>query len=107
MHAAPRDIKLKRAERQLEVTWGDGAVVRYGVRQLRCECGCAGCVDEKTGVRILNLATVPQDVGITQMELVGHYAVKFVFSDGHDTGIYSFRLLRGLCPCDDCGGERR
>jgi DUF971 family protein len=38
---------------------------------------------------------------------VGNYAVSFTWADGHSTGIYSFRLLRHLCPCDACGGEKR
>ena len=93
MRDAPTDIKLKRAEGILEITWGDEAPRRHDVRQLRCECTCAGCVDEMTGVRTLDVAAVPQTVGITKMELVGNYAVKFVFSDGHDTGIYSWNRL--------------
>ena len=41
------------------------------------------------------------------VEGVGNYALAPTWQDGHNTGIYSFRLLRGLCPCDDCGGEKR
>ena len=44
---------------------------------------------------------------LVHLELVGNYALAPTWADGHNTGIYSFRLLRGLCPCDDCGGERR
>ncbi len=93
MPDAPTDIELKRAEGVLEITWSNEALRRYGVRQLRCECGCAGCVDERTGVRTLDVAAVPDTISITNMELVGNYAVKFVFSDGHDTGIYSWDRL--------------
>ena len=95
MRDAPTAIKLKRAEGVLEITWGIVAPRRYGVRRLRCECACAGCVDERTGVRTLDVHSVPNNIGITSMELVGNYAVKFVFSDGHNTGIYSWdRLYR-------------
>jgi len=38
---------------------------------------------------------------------VGNYAVSLTWKDGHNTGIYPFRLLRRLCPCDACGGEKR
>ena len=93
---SPSDIKLKRAEGILEVTWGDQAPRRYGIRQLRRECACASCVDEMTGVRILDVQAVPKDIGITSMEVVGNYAIKFVFSDGHDTGIYSWDRLFGI-----------
>ena len=95
MRDAPTAIKLKRAEGVLEITWGNEAPRRYDVRQLRCVCACAGCVDERTGVRTLDVETVPDTIGITNMELVGNYAVKLVFSDGHGTGIYSWdRLYR-------------
>lgn len=95
MRDAPTDIKLKRAEGILEITFSDEAPCRYDVRRLRCECGCAGCVDERTGVRTLDIAAVPDNISITHLELVGNYAVKLSFSDGHDTGIYSWdRLYR-------------
>ena len=93
MRDAPRDIKLKRAEGIVEVTWSDEEPRRFGVRQLRCECACAGCVDEMTGVRTLDVNAVPKDIAITNMQLVGNYAVKLVFSDGHDTGIFSWVRL--------------
>ncbi len=95
MRDAPTDIKLKRAEGVLEITWGDAASRRYDAKRLRCECGCAGCVDERTGVRTLNIEAVADDIGINQVELVGNYALKLSFSDGHDTGIFSWdRLYR-------------
>lgn len=46
-----------------------------------------------TGERTLNVAEVPDDIGISDMELVGSYAVKFTFSDGHDTGLYTWDKL--------------
>ena len=44
---------------------------------------------------------------LVHVDGVGNYAVSPTWADGHDTGIYSFRLLRELCPCDACGGEKR
>jgi DUF971 family protein len=38
---------------------------------------------------------------------VGNYALGLTWADGHDTGIYSFRWLRRICPCPACGGSRR
>lgn len=93
MRDAPKDIRLKRAEGMLEVAWSDEEPRRFRIRQLRCACACAGCVDEMTGVRTLDVNRVPEDIAITDMQLVGNYAVKFVFSDGHDTGIYSWDRL--------------
>lgn len=98
MRSAPTDIKLKRSEGILEITWSEATPRRYGLKQLRCECGCAGCVDETTGVRTLDVHSVPDDIGITHMELIGNYAVKFTFSDSHDTGIYSWDRLYKITP---------
>jgi len=44
---------------------------------------------------------------LVHLEAVGNYALAPTWADGHNTGIYSFRTLRGLCPCEDCGGEKR
>jgi DUF971 family protein len=44
---------------------------------------------------------------LVHVDGVGNYAVSFTWADGHSTGIYSFRLLRELCPCEACGGEKR
>jgi len=89
MRDAPTDIKLKRAERILEISWRDETPCRYDVKQLQCACACAGCVDERTGVRTIQLEAVADNIGITHMELVGNDTINFSFSDGHDTGIYS------------------
>ncbi len=96
MRDAPADIKLKRAEGILEISWRDERPRRYDVRQLRCACACAGCVDEMTGVRTLDFDSVPDNIGITNIALVGNYAVKLSFSDGHDTGIYSWDRLHRI-----------
>ncbi len=96
MRDAPTDIKLKRAEGILEIAWSGETPRRYDVRQLRCECPCAGCVDERTGVRTLDVDAVPREIFINNMELVGNYALKFSFSDGHDTGIYSWDRLYAM-----------
>lgn len=100
MRDAPTGIKLKRAEGLLEISWGDGAPHRHAAKRLRCECGCAGCVDERTGVRTLDANSVPANIGIAHIELVGNYAVKLSFSDGHDTGIYTWDRLYQIEPID-------
>jgi DUF971 family protein len=90
---------------QFKIVWDDGHVSLYTLRYLRQNCPCAGCRDEWTGVRTLNLASIPSDIKALRMELVGNYAVHFSFSDHHETGIYSFQALRKLCPCNDCKGQ--
>ena len=58
-------------------------------------------------------SSVPLVAGATRLganrqraEPVGHYAVRFDFSDGHGTGIYSFEYLRRVCPCEECRAKR-
>ena len=44
----------------------------------------------------------PLALRIIGAEAVGKYAIKFSWNDGHDLGIYSWRLLREMCPCEQC-----
>lgn len=101
----PKDVK-KVGEGTLEWTWGDGHVSTYALKFLRERCPCAQCVDEWTGKRTLDPNRVPADVRIRQFEPVGYYAIRFDWSDGHDSGLYSFRYLRGVCPCTACDALR-
>jgi DUF971 family protein len=56
-------------------------------------CPCAACVDEHTGAQLLKPESVPLDVRATKVEPVGQYALRITWSDGHQTGLYSFDLL--------------
>lgn len=102
MDQPPRNLRALTQERLLEITWEEGHVGRYGNRTLRGECPCANCVDERTGVRTLDLDSIPPDIVISKMQLVGSYAIRIDWSDGHNTGIYTWERLRELCPCPRC-----
>lgn len=104
MSAPPTGVNAIRADHVVEIAWSPEHVGRYPNRLLRISCGCAACVDEMTGKPILDPDTIPDDIEITDMQLVGNYAVKFAFSDGHDTGIATWDHLRKLCPCERCSG---
>jgi DUF971 family protein len=86
----------------LGIQWSDGHKGVYPVRYLRQHCPCAACVDEWTGERRLKAEDVPLLIMLQDIESVGRYAFQFKWSDGHDTGIYSYSLLRKLCQCDVC-----
>lgn len=96
MRDSPQGIKLHRQEGILEVRWNAENVDKLRVRDIRCDCRCASCVDENTGRRILDVDAVPQDVTITDMKLVGAYSIRFDFSDGHATGLYTWDHLGEL-----------
>ena len=69
---------------------------------LRGQCCCAGCVEEMTGRRRVGEEDVREDVYAVDWMQIGRYAVQFLWSDTHDSGIYPFDLLRRLCRCQDC-----
>jgi ATP-binding protein involved in chromosome partitioning len=82
--------------RHLAIRWADGHESRYEVRALRLACRCAQCVDEWSGAQTLDATTVAEDVHPRNLASVGRYAIRIDWSDGHNTGIYSFRSLREL-----------
>ncbi|HEY6120024.1 MAG TPA: DUF971 domain-containing protein [Pyrinomonadaceae bacterium] len=90
----PRELKQV-DDFSLSITWADGHRCLYRAANLRRACPCAQCVNEWTGQRIL--APEAEETSIRDVSLVGRYALNFRWSDGHDSGIYSFRYLRDLC----------
>jgi DUF971 family protein len=99
----PVEVRHEKGARRVVVQWDDGHESAYPIDYLRSWCPCAGCQGHAAETRYLDLAGQE----LRHLEGVGNYALNLVWADGHSTGIYSFRLLRGLCPCDDCGGEKR
>jgi DUF971 family protein len=89
----PREIKQE-GDAALRITWADGRVSLYQAAELRRACPCAQCVNEWTGQRVLRPETISEELVIDDLSLVGRYALNFRWSDGHETGIYSFRYLR-------------
>lgn len=83
-------------EARLRIEWRDGRTSELRPRDLRLACPCAGCVDETTGVRTLRPEAVDEGVYPTAIHYVGRYALQFIWSDGHSTGIYTFEYLRRL-----------
>jgi DUF971 family protein len=91
----PREI-MQETDQNVRITWGDGFVSTYAAPALRRVCPCAQCVNEWTGERMLKAETIADDLQFNDVEIVGRYALNFKFSDGHETGIYSFRYLREI-----------
>ena len=92
----PREISQE-SNTSLRITWADDRACTYEAADLRRACPCAQCVDEWTGNRTLSPETISDEVEIADLSIVGRYALNFRWSDGHETGIYSFKYLRDLC----------
>jgi len=95
--ATPKDLKVQIGEQRLLVDWSDGAHSEYSLDELRRRCPCASCRTERqeadaNPLKILKFD--PTNVRVISAKLVGNYAIQFVWSDGHDTGIFEFRALR-------------
>ncbi len=100
---ASMPVKIKKVSpAELMIVWKDGHESHYPSPVLRRECPCASCRDEMTGARILLPMHVPDNLEMRGVHIVGQYALQFDWADGHHTGIFSFDLLRALCPCSYC-----
>jgi len=90
----PTDIRLHRASRVLEVAFDDGAHFKLPCEYLRVYSPSAEVRGHGPGQEVLQLGK--ENVNITAIEPVGHYAVKLYFDDGHNSGIYSWDVLYHL-----------
>jgi DUF971 family protein len=90
----PTDIKLHQASRVLEIAFADGSAFRLPYEFLRVYSPSAEVRGHGPGQETLQVGKC--DVGIKEVEAVGHYAIRPTFSDGHDTGIYSWDYLYDL-----------
>lgn len=88
---------------RLRVVWSDGSPMTYSIRTLRDNCPCATCREKHSVppapaaelLRVLSPAEV-RPLDISSMRPVGNYAYSIQYSDEHDSGIYTFELLRKL-----------
>jgi DUF971 family protein len=87
----PSEIKLHQQSRVLEITYADGQSFRLPFEFLRVYSPSAEVRGHGPGQEVLQVGK--KDVGIVAVEPVGAYAIQLKFSDGHDTGIYSWELL--------------
>ena len=90
----PTEIKLHQKSRVMEITFSDGACFRLPYELLRVFSPSAEVRGHSAGQEVLQ--TGKRNVDISAIEPVGNYGVKPVFSDGHDTGLYSWDMLYNL-----------
>ena len=90
----PTEIKLHQVSKVLELTFEDGQRFRLPCEYLRVFSPSAEVRGHGPGQEVLQVGK--RDVGVSAVEPVGVYAVKLVFTDGHDTGIFSWEYLYDL-----------
>lgn len=87
---------IEESKSRVSIKWSDNIESSYTAVNLRRSCPCAACVHEWTGQKILKDDNIREDLSFAHISIVGRYALNFHFSDGHDTGIFSFNFLRKL-----------
>ena len=90
----PTEIKLHQTSRVLEIAYSDGRTFKLPYEYLRVHSPSAEVRGHGPGQEVLQ--TGKRDVTISEVEAVGHYALRPKFSDGHDTGIFSWDYLYEL-----------
>ena len=107
--AAPRTTPDELAwlsPHEMEIRWADGHQSRYLLDFLRLNCPCAEC----QGHSLQFFQPLPEkrvrepkeSAPPARVRPIGSYAFGITFSDGHKTGIFSYRFLRAFCPCAEC-----
>jgi|ERR1051325_1242905 DUF971 family protein len=103
--AAPSKLDLK-TDKGLTVEWGDGSSSYYSIAYLRRMSPSAESRELREKLKKNPLTVLPASavsrgpLVAVDAELVGNYAIKIRFSDGHDTGIYSWEYLRSIDPAN-------
>ena len=87
---------VEESDSEVSIKWSDDSESRFTASQLRRAWPGAGCVNEWTGEKMLDPSKIADDLTFRKISIVGRYALNFDFSDGHETGIFSFRYLKDL-----------
>ena len=104
----PVSIHADRAAGTLAIVWGDGHETTFDTTTLRWLCPCAFCRGEAGMPGWLDSGpTLTADqTRLTDVSMVGGYAIAPTWADGHHTGYYTFTMLRDRCPCAACTSGR-
>ena len=108
MAADPRlqckKVRSPRGATVTEIDWGDGHRGIYPHEVLRGYCPCAGCQGHEGTIKFIQPSAMQLE--LDDIELVGNYALRFQWFDGHGSGLYSYKYLRSLCQCNECRAAR-
>ena len=115
--AEPEHIAISKSK-GIKIDWKDHHHSEFPLAYLRDECPCASCTGAHgTAPQKSDYASQVPDpknpfpmfkptLKMLHVEPVGHYAMRIDWSDGHNTGIYSFEHFRNICPCEECRAKR-
>jgi DUF971 family protein len=105
----PTAIHADRPARRLTIEWADGHRTTYDLTALRWLCPCAHCRGEagQPGWLDSEPTLSEEQLTLSDVSLVGHYALQPTWADGHSTGFYTFAHLRQHCPCPEDTARRR
>jgi len=90
----PQSIEIS-DKNEFLIAW-PGTLAVVPALRLRDACPCAECVEEGTGRKLLVTAAIPADIRPVHVRPVGSYAVQIQWSDGHDSGIFTWGALRKI-----------
>ena len=99
----PTGITLDKEQHELRITWPEGQECHYPLDALREACPCATCrggheyMESDFDPDLLTIK-VTATYTVNDIQLVGSYAIQFWWSDGHNSGIYTFDYLHRICP---------
>lgn len=101
-HPHPVEIEYQSASNALHMVFSDDHVSVYPTAYLRGYCPCAHCQGHSGGPPEFQPLNSPAQIEVVDVHQVGSYALNITWADGHDSGIYSWQLLRQMCPCPEC-----
>ena len=107
LSSRPTNVTADRNKRRVFISWDDGHESEYSFDGLRAVCPCVACkgghaqMGQPPEPRVVR-DTPATELSLKQVSAVGSYALQFIWTDGHMTGIYTWEMLRQACPCDIC-----
>jgi len=109
----PEHIAISKSK-GVKIDWKDGHHSEYGLQYLRDKCPCATCTGAHGTPPRQPEAENPSPFQMYKptlkmlgVEPVGNYAIRINWSDGHNSGIYSYEHFREICHCEECERKRR
>jgi DUF971 family protein len=91
----PTHVAVDKSQKQLHINWNDGHESNYSFEQLRAACPCAECKAHQADDNPLRQALIVS-TGLESAQLIGNYAIQFLWDDGHRFGIFTWEYLRSL-----------